>query len=37
MEDKMDKIMPKAILLSGFTEDELKKLLKYYKQNKNLP
>ncbi len=29
--------MPKAILLSGFTDKEIMELLKCYKANKNLP
>ncbi len=32
----MEKV-PKAILLSGFTNEEIKEFLNWYKQNKNLP
>ena len=32
----MEKV-PKAILLSGFTNEEIREFLGWYKQNKNLP
>jgi len=32
----MEKV-PKAVLLSGFTNEEIKEFLSWYKQNKNLP
>ncbi len=33
----MENKTPKAILLSGFTDEEIKELLRCYKENKNLP
>ncbi len=32
-----EKKLPKAILISGFSDEEIKELLKCYKANKNLP